>query len=174
MQFLKATLTASTCLHTLALAALYDCQELSADTVCLDSLLPSHLFGREASHLAQPGSASMMPFDAKHDCFSANGGLECMQITFVKGHFVEVMCGEGKAGLGELPEDVLRDLLQSEELETQSEMQVLEVRPALRPPACRDLGHQFTALVCRFILLCWFFCESALLTGLMALFLGVR
>ncbi|CAL8462207.1 g1738 [Coccomyxa elongata] len=78
-QFLKATLKASSCLHTLALAALYDCQELSADT-----------------------------------------------LTFVKGHFVEVMCGEGKAGLGELPEDVLRDLLQSEELETQSEMQVLE------------------------------------------------
>ncbi len=45
----------------------------------------------------------------------------------MKGHFVEVMCGEGRAGLQELPEDVLRDLLQSEELETQSEMQVLEV-----------------------------------------------
>lgn len=50
-----------------------------------------------------------------------------LQVTFVKGHFVEVMCGEGRAGLQELPEDVLRDLLQSEELETQSEMQVLEV-----------------------------------------------
>lgn len=52
----------------------------------------------------------------------------CVQMTFVKGHFVEVMSGEGKVGLQELPEDVLRDLLQSEELETQSEMQVLEVK----------------------------------------------
>ncbi|KAK9906356.1 hypothetical protein WJX75_000482 [Coccomyxa subellipsoidea] len=78
-QFLKANLRASSCLHTLALAAMYDCQDLSSDTM-----------------------------------------------TFVKGHFVEVMSGEGKVGLQELPEDVLRDLLQSEELETQSEMQVLE------------------------------------------------
>lgn len=50
-----------------------------------------------------------------------------MQATYVKGCFVEVMGGEGRAGLQELPEDVLRDLLESEELETQSEMQVLEV-----------------------------------------------
>jgi len=50
-----------------------------------------------------------------------------VQATYVRGRFVEVMDGEGRAGLRELPEDVLQDLLRSEELETQSEMQVLEV-----------------------------------------------
>jgi hypothetical protein len=46
----------------------------------------------------------------------------------VRGHFVEVMSGPGRAGLQDLPEDILKDLLLSEELETQSELQVFEVQ----------------------------------------------
>ena len=54
----------------------------------------------------------------------------CMQMEFARGHFLEVMAGIGKLGLQHLGKDTLYELLNSEELETQSEMQVLQVRNA--------------------------------------------
>lgn len=48
------------------------------------------------------------------------------QATFFHKRFVEVMGGPGRAGLQCLPKDVLRDILCSEELETQSELLVFE------------------------------------------------
>ena len=50
-----------------------------------------------------------------------------MQVTFVRSHFTEIVSGEEKAGLPELPRDVIESLLSSEELETQSEDDILEV-----------------------------------------------
>ena len=50
-----------------------------------------------------------------------------MQATFVRSHFTEVISGEENLGLQELPKDVLQSLLSSEELETQSEDDILEV-----------------------------------------------
>ena len=50
-----------------------------------------------------------------------------MQVTFVRSHFTEIVSGEEKAGLPELPQDVIESLLSSEELETQSEDDILEV-----------------------------------------------
>ena len=63
---------------------------------------------------------------------SEQAGLTCCflllhQVTFVRSHFREIVSGEEKAGLPELPQDVIHSLLSSEELETQSEDDILEV-----------------------------------------------
>ena len=62
---------------------------------------------------------------------SEQAGLTCcfllLQVTFVRSHFREIVSGEEKAGLPELPQDVIHSLLSSEELETQSEDDILEV-----------------------------------------------
>ena len=50
-----------------------------------------------------------------------------MQVTFVRSHFTEIVSGEEHLGLPELPKDVIQSLLSSEELETQSEDDILEV-----------------------------------------------
>ena len=50
-----------------------------------------------------------------------------MQVTFVRSHFTEIVSGEENLGLPELPNDVIQSLLSSEELETQSEDDILEV-----------------------------------------------
>ncbi len=50
VQFLKATLKAWTCLHMLTLAALYNRQALSADTVCPDTSLLSRRSGERGMH----------------------------------------------------------------------------------------------------------------------------
>lgn len=50
-----------------------------------------------------------------------------MQVTFVRSHFTEIVSGEENLGLPELPKDVIQSLLSSEELETQSEDDILEV-----------------------------------------------
>ena len=62
------------------------------------------------------------------------------QVTFVRSHFAEIISGEEKAGLPELPQDVIESLLSSEELETQSEDDILEVgkRGALVLTPCRQ------------------------------------
>ena len=52
-----------------------------------------------------------------------------MQVTFVRSHFTEIVSGEENLGLPELPKDVIQSLLSSEELETQSEDDILEVVP---------------------------------------------
>ncbi len=54
-------------------------------------------------------------------------GAPPAQVTFVRSHFAEIVSGEEKAGLPELPQDVIESLLSSEELETQSEDDILEV-----------------------------------------------
>jgi hypothetical protein len=62
---------------------------------------------------------------------SEQAGLTChfplLQVTFVRSHFREIVSGEEKAGLPELSRDVIHTLLSSEELETQSEDDILEV-----------------------------------------------
>lgn len=49
------------------------------------------------------------------------------QLTYVRGHFEEVMSERGRAGLQQLQPSTLLEVLSSDELEVQSERQVLEV-----------------------------------------------
>lgn len=51
----------------------------------------------------------------------------------MRSHFTEIVSGEEKAGLPELPQDVIESLLSSEELETQSEDDILEVGQHTQP-----------------------------------------
>ena len=69
------------------------------------------------------------PSHNRHSCSpsSARDGFG-LQATFVRSHFVKIVSGEGRVGLPELPQDVIESLLSSEELETQSEDDILEVK----------------------------------------------
>lgn len=60
-------------------------------------------------------------------------------MTYVRGHFEEVMSGGGRAGLQLLQPSTLLEVLSSDELETQSERQVLEVLWLFCLPAQRLL-----------------------------------
>lgn len=65
-----------------------------------------------------------------------------VQVTFVRSHFADIVSGEEKAGLPELPQDVIQSLLSSEELETQSEDDILEVRTLWRSTShCSTRQH---------------------------------
>ena len=63
------------------------------------------------------------------------------QMTYVRGHFEEVISGRGRTGLQLLQPSTLLDVLSSDELDIQSERQVLEVLCGSSACCCVSASH---------------------------------